>query len=450
MKTQSIHSEPLDHPAEVAILEEPRGLVVRILAGITLRNAAEIRSAVVAAWQERPRPPKVVLDLEGVHHIDSTGVGTLLDLAQKARIAGIPFILCGLERGPWRVLRRTKLAAQFQISQSVEDALGGSTIAPGKDSGLPMPWGRVDKPVRGRSHRGLWLAIAFILLVLAAGGAYGYWAVETYRGRSSLLPAMEGQLAGVGQRIDAAETSLRGWTKQREALGQRITNVESRLGRTLQAARKEAQDITARAQNDMQAMVDKRTAALETSLGAVQAAQQSEDIHIANLQQQFDQTKAANVQEIAQLHDQMAQQQTAERDDIAALDSRIASAGGQAGQNNVAMAAGHNGVDRERVDFELGVNRNRELAPGISLNVDRTDTQHQQFSGRVWVTPDRHNLWIRGQGIEQPLVFYTGSDDRPRELVITRITSSSVAGYLLVPRDTAPNGALTGPKPSTH
>ncbi|MGA2723258.1 MAG: hypothetical protein ABSG79_12705 [Bryobacteraceae bacterium] len=51
--------------------------------------------------------------------------------------------------------------------------------------------------------------------------------------------------------------------------------------------------------------------------------------------------------------------------------------------------------------------------------------------------PDRRTIWIHGRGLQQPLVFYSRGDDRPREVVVTRVTKYTVVGYLLEPRQNA-------------
>jgi hypothetical protein len=64
----------------------------------------------------------------------------------------------------------------------------------------------------------------------------------------------------------------------------------------------------------------------------------------------------------------------------------------------------------------------------------------QRFDGWVWLMPDRRTIWIHSRGLQQPLVFYNQGDDRPRELVVTRVTRYSVVGYVLEPKE---NGPLT-------
>jgi sortase A len=86
-----------------------------------------------------------------------------------------------------------------------------------------------------------------------------------------------------------------------------------------------------------------------------------------------------------------------------------------------------------RVSFSVSTQHSRELAPGISLGVTRTDATDRRVDGWMWVMPDRRTIWLRSQRARQPVVFYGAQDGRRRELVITAVTRNSIAGYLVVP-----------------
>src|ERR1700693_3577332 len=73
-KMQRIPWQPPDPPADVAIVEDNEGIVVRVGVSINAINAARIRAAILAAWEKRGNPGRLVLDLGKVNHIDSSGV----------------------------------------------------------------------------------------------------------------------------------------------------------------------------------------------------------------------------------------------------------------------------------------------------------------------------------------------------------------------------------------
>jgi hypothetical protein len=90
-------------------------------------------------------------------------------------------------------------------------------------------------------------------------------------------------------------------------------------------------------------------------------------------------------------------------------------------------------LDHKRVDFAAAQNQTRPLVPGISLKVTHTDPSRQNVDGLLQLAPEGHTFWVRGQDINQPLVFFTERDQSPYELVFTRVTRDSVAGYVLAP-----------------
>ena len=49
--------------------------------------------------------------------------------------------------------------------------------------------------------------------------------------------------------------------------------------------------------------------------------------------------------------------------------------------------------------------------------------------------PDRRTIWLRQQGAQEPVDVYGYTDGKKRELVITSVRKSSVAGYLLLPNE---------------
>jgi anti-sigma B factor antagonist len=65
---------------------------------------------------------KIVLDLAGVTHIDSGGLGTLVALFASAKKAGGTIKLASLRRHPQEVLQITKLVTIFEIFDRAEDA----------------------------------------------------------------------------------------------------------------------------------------------------------------------------------------------------------------------------------------------------------------------------------------------------------------------------------------
>src|SRR5207249_8028075 len=128
------------------------------------------------------------------------------------------------------------------------------------------------------------------------------------------------------------------------------------------------------------------------------------------------------------VRDQIEREGTDRDQHLATLNDRV----GRGAQQIESLA---NKIEMKRVDFEVTKNHSHELAAGISLGITSTDLLHRRASGWMWVTSDRRTIWLRGQGAQEPVIFYGYRDGKRRELVITGVTRDSVAGYLLLPTD---------------
>jgi sortase A len=88
-----------------------------------------------------------------------------------------------------------------------------------------------------------------------------------------------------------------------------------------------------------------------------------------------------------------------------------------------------------RIFFAVSSYHCRQLVPGISFGLNRTDEAGRRLDGWMWLMPEHRTIWMLGHHMLDPVVFYGGVDGRRRELVITRVTRDAVAGYLLLADD---------------
>ena len=273
---------------------------------------------------------------------------------------------------------------------------------------------------------------ALLLLALAGMGAtrYGYPTWQKYTHQLAEIPGLRDSLAGFAKRVDIAEEKLRAWAGDRDSLQERMQKLETKMSHGLQLARKQSQELIIQSQHRMQAEIDRRAEMMQARLDRLESSHESERARMARLEADVTAVRQDLSREIA------AGRQDASRD-LARVDQQLAGLDRQVdrGRRNVDALTWQ--LDRRRVDFEITKNHSRELAPGISLGVTRTDIGYRRFDGWLWLLPDRRTVWVRGQGAQQPVVFYSKQDGRPRELVITHVTKNSVVGYLLLPAQSA-------------
>jgi len=89
---------------------------------IDLATSPELRKALLRELKEL-RMPRVIVNLQGVRYIDSSGVASLVEGLKASRDVGSRFVLCGLNTRVVEVLRLSKLRSIFEVCDNEEQAL---------------------------------------------------------------------------------------------------------------------------------------------------------------------------------------------------------------------------------------------------------------------------------------------------------------------------------------
>jgi anti-sigma B factor antagonist len=89
---------------------------------IDLASSPQLRKALLRELREL-RMPRVVLNLNAVRYIDSSGVASLVEGLKASRDVGSRFIMFGLNTTVREVLQLSKLLRIFEISDSEEQAV---------------------------------------------------------------------------------------------------------------------------------------------------------------------------------------------------------------------------------------------------------------------------------------------------------------------------------------
>jgi anti-anti-sigma factor len=96
-------------------------MVVHCEGRIVYRDEAAALGRVITEALKNTR--EVVVDLEGVHRIDSAGLGELARIRSTAQMNGGKLKLAGLNPRVLQLLRLTNLSSAFEIHDSLMDAL---------------------------------------------------------------------------------------------------------------------------------------------------------------------------------------------------------------------------------------------------------------------------------------------------------------------------------------
>jgi chaperonin cofactor prefoldin len=309
---------------------------------------------------------------------------------------------------------------------------------------MPEETSQVSPPLRPHSvpedslpHRKgvgpLWWAV-IALLAAALGGLawYGFPALKKHSALLAQLPAIQQTLSTLSKRLDVADEKLLAWTTDWQS---RMVKLNKKIDTDFQLARRMVLEQTALAQQRLHAELDTRTETIQTRLGRLESKQESDAARLARLQHEIAGVRQEMTQQVALL-----QQDSSRR--FGDLEQHVVNVDRHIDRDKRDLDSLARRLDWQRVDFELTKDHSRELAPGISLGITRTDTRYRRFNGWLWLMPDRRTVWVRDQGAQRPVVFYNQRTSRPYQLVVTQVMKHAVAGYLLLPARPGAEGVV--------
>lgn len=110
-----------DGQFNVATEQHGGAMVLRPEGDIDMSRSSALRSALRDALQTKPG--KLIVDLQLVEYMDSSGLATLVEAARNARSQKVPFVLCALTTKVRAVFEIARLHQFFQIADSSNAAI---------------------------------------------------------------------------------------------------------------------------------------------------------------------------------------------------------------------------------------------------------------------------------------------------------------------------------------
>lgn len=95
--------------------------IIDVSGEMDLYNAAELKTVFLKMKNKQIR--KIIINMDDVDYIDSSGVGTLINIYSEAKERHIGLYLTNIHGTVQKVLQLTKLLGFFPIKPTVEDAL---------------------------------------------------------------------------------------------------------------------------------------------------------------------------------------------------------------------------------------------------------------------------------------------------------------------------------------
>jgi len=290
-----------------------------------------------------------------------------------------------------------------------------------------------------RRSKGMWAAV--IILACALIGVTWYELPQLRNDGKEIgeLMSIKDLLPAAQNKISSMAATLTDLTDSRDKLADRLARVERTAGASLGRARGQAQQLIGQAEQRMRAemnqgfsAVQSRVATIEAAVAKVQTDQDVERTRLASLQ-----ADVANMhQEIANNKNSTDQQITDARQNVDRNYSNLSQRVGSVRSDFDSLT---NRLGQVRTDFEIQKDQVAEVIPGVRLKVSHTDVGHQRVDAWMQVIGDGNTLWVNGQGIEQPVTFYSPKEARAYQVVFTRINDQEALGYVLTPNPAAPS-----------
>jgi anti-sigma B factor antagonist len=94
--------------------------VVRAAGEVDLRTSPQLREVLLKVAQSKPK--RLIIDLSDVDYMDSSGVGTMVEVKRLIERAGGRLILVALQPRVRSVFEVTQLERFFDIANNINDA----------------------------------------------------------------------------------------------------------------------------------------------------------------------------------------------------------------------------------------------------------------------------------------------------------------------------------------
>ena len=107
---------------DLDIVESASGNVIRVTGDIDMGSSPKLREQVMRLLRTHSGT-RLVINLEGVAYMDSSGVASLIEGLRAARKSHAELKLACLNEGPREVLELTRLLDLFDVRETEADAL---------------------------------------------------------------------------------------------------------------------------------------------------------------------------------------------------------------------------------------------------------------------------------------------------------------------------------------
>ena len=105
---------------QISTVSSNGGHVVRVAGEVDLRTSPRLRTLLLQVIDTRPK--RLIVDLAGVEYMDSSGVGTMVEIKRMLEGRGGEIVLVGLQPRVRGVFEITQLDKFFRIVNDLAEA----------------------------------------------------------------------------------------------------------------------------------------------------------------------------------------------------------------------------------------------------------------------------------------------------------------------------------------
>ena len=105
---------------DVSATQEQGVTIVHLSGEIDLHTSPQLRDRLLNLIDRKPQ--RIILDLSGVGYVDSSGVGTIVELKRRAMRTDSKVVLVGLQARVRSLFEITRLDKFFTITDNIDEA----------------------------------------------------------------------------------------------------------------------------------------------------------------------------------------------------------------------------------------------------------------------------------------------------------------------------------------
>ena len=286
-----------------------------------------------------------------------------------------------------------------------------------------------ENEFQGRRTKILAIVLCALMVILAAAFWFVYPTVQEQPQTAEEMLSLKKVASTLDGSVQALEGKLNKTAAGLPGLTTRMDQLQEGMKSTMQSAQAAATQVGQRIRQDFNQtvqVIQSRLSGLESNQRESSERVNQLQQQVASLKQELASMRTESTEAAEKIKQQFQEEQQARASVQSNIDQKMAT-------HQTTLDSLSNRVDRKRVEFDLTNRKTTEIAPGILLTINRSNTGKQQVDGTLQVAAESRSFELRAQGIQKPLVFYTAGETRPMEVVFTNVTKTGAAGYVMMP-----------------